>query len=1055
MKFKIIVFAFAFISLAFSQEVTVEAFDEQQNNSSHLTLRLRVLNNSLDTLRDVRVRYFLNYEKGRNLNISPYYLAGANISVDTLGTLLAIDIETPILAPGFFPNQSGICFGLNYTDNEEFHKDENFSYPDAKTFVSASNILLYVEGSLVFGTSPVDEGIPKLRIMEFQPENGKNQGAWIKIKNIGKQNVFLKYIFLQDSSNTQRYELTDKDRQKLFSQDSVVLCVSSPCKEGVYLKNISLGNSGELILGYGSNWLDYVAWGKEGNKSIKAMNYGVWSKNKDYIKTKRESFGPSLPYKKGNFFRRMISDEFSSLSWLPYSENEFDALKKNLPNSVPFSWNNGSRIVLPANKALHFAWVPVLGAKSYQLKIYSEDSLLIYQKETNTTFADVFIPDGKYLWGVESKSDTRENFLESNAIVSSLFSVERISESVDYQDSFTLNVIPFAARKDTRLLVPNWGMYADVREWDQSHVGKSHWDEEEAWRCWVVGIQTLNYYFGGNLTQDEIKIHGMNERGNSDWILGVFPLASAGGGSQEVVQNTLSWALGNISINYYEETPSDSLVRAFIKNGLPLYVGTNSHIMVMDAYRVRGDGQMEVRFLNPHNDGESEWQIFSSAGIVHYWTYEKPLQVLNADSLVFKDSDEDGLVDYDEIYRFHTNPNNEDSDGDGINDKVEIWSYTIRETPNRKQAYSDSMMNPIDMQNGTWILGVEKELFADADNDGIRAELDVDSDDDGLLDGKEDLNKNGIIEEGETDPYIADVFKRPVYAEDDVPGNFALYSLGKISLNDGSSCRFYKSYQSVNSCSFASESESDYFSLSLAAKNRINLVHSKGGVLVRNRDTVNFVYIYSDKDKKPSLNIQKGASALGFAYVSNENWPWSVNRELETFDVGSETKIIRSGEELFLSDGAKYETLKIESGGILRLGTGNVKIGNLQLEAGSFIEFTSLGSETILQAKNSIIWRSQIIPKISNNYYATRRNLSAAKGFKLIYQGTETAFIEGEWAGTIYAPYARLVLGQANKNIFGRFMGNGITIHQYAKLYAVPFEPNSETAVVLQKGKGL
>ena len=36
MKFKIIVFVFAFISLAFSQDVIVEAFDEQQNQYANL-----------------------------------------------------------------------------------------------------------------------------------------------------------------------------------------------------------------------------------------------------------------------------------------------------------------------------------------------------------------------------------------------------------------------------------------------------------------------------------------------------------------------------------------------------------------------------------------------------------------------------------------------------------------------------------------------------------------------------------------------------------------------------------------------------------------------------------------------------------------------------------------------------------------------------------------------------------------------------------------------------------------------------------------------------------
>ncbi|WP_308604581.1 hypothetical protein [uncultured Fibrobacter sp.] len=62
-------------------------------------------------------------------------------------------------------------------------------------------------------------------------------------------------------------------------------------------------------------------------------------------------------------------------------------------------------------------------------------------------------------------------------------------------------------------------------------------------------------------------------------------------------------------------------------------------------------------------------------------------------------------------------------------------------------------------------------------------------------------------------------------------------------------------------------------------------------------------------------------------------------------------------------------------------------------------------------------------------------------------QGNNPLFIEGDWAGTIFAPKAKLVLGQANKRIFGRFVGNGITVHQYASLYAVSFAPETETAI--------
>ena len=62
-------------------------------------------------------------------------------------------------------------------------------------------------------------------------------------------------------------------------------------------------------------------------------------------------------------------------------------------------------------------------------------------------------------------------------------------------------------------------------------------------------------------------------------------------------------------------------------------------------------------------------------------------------------------------------------------------------------------------------------------------------------------------------------------------------------------------------------------------------------------------------------------------------------------------------------------------------------------------------------------------------------------------QGNNPLFIEGEWAGTIFAPKAKLVLGQAKKEIYGRFVGNGITVHQFASLYAVAFAPATETTI--------
>ena len=42
---------------------------------------------------------------------------------------------------------------------------------------------------------------------------------------------------------------------------------------------------------------------------------------------------------------------------------------------------------------------------------------------------------------------------------------------------------------------------------------------------------------------------------------------------------------------------------------------------------------------------------------------------------IWKDSDNDGIMDFDEKKRFFTNPNDKDTDHDGVDDKSEIRQY--------------------------------------------------------------------------------------------------------------------------------------------------------------------------------------------------------------------------------------------------------------------------------------------------------------------------------------------------------------------------------------------
>jgi hypothetical protein len=74
-----------------------------------------------------------------------------------------------------------------------------------------------------------------------------------------------------------------------------------------------------------------------------------------------------------------------------------------------------------------------------------------------------------------------------------------------------------------------------------------------------------------------------------------------------------------------------------------------------------------------------------------------------------------------------------------------------------------------------------------------------------------------------------------------------------------------------------------------------------------------------------------------------------------------------------------------------------------------------------------------------------------AKGFKMIQHSSKKLFIEGPWGGTIYAPLSELILGQATKAVYGRFLGKKITVHQYTKVFRVDFLPNISLEVAQLK----
>ncbi|WP_173475430.1 hypothetical protein [Fibrobacter succinogenes] len=860
------VFLLAFFGFVYAQSpISVEAYDEQGNNQSQITLRLKLINNTSDTLYNIHARYFLNNEKNRTLKIAPYYMEGVSVSLDTIEDYLAVKISFPVIAPGVFPNSSGISLGMRYSDDSSFHKQGNYSYPIGSSFTETDRIPVYY---------------------------------------------------------------------------------------------------GDVIL---------------------------------------VGFAPGI-----------------------------------LPDANPISMVSGSELLLDSTKRVRFAWREVEGANSYKLTVLSAtDSSMLIQKETEKTRVDTALNEGDYFWRVESSEFVVGNGFWDKVVdftKQAWNSVHTFLDKIIVDGVNPLIRTPLAARKDTYLLDVKWGEMSIVREWDRPHLHHELYDEEESYRCWAVGAQMLNHYYKGNVTQDEIKLKFKSNRNLlvfkdsvSSVILGAFLHSYQGAMSTDSFETVLYWTLNsNVTLNKNNRSPTESEVKLFLKDSVPLYIWTHTHVEILDAYKKTLDGNFFVRVVNTDNNGDTAWVSLDSAKIEGFMAPQVVGPVRMSDSLIHKDSDGDGLMDYDELYRFGTDSTKYDSDGDSISDKIEIMSYTILES-----LYGDSSKVS---------KGVDALQFADVDKDNYRAEHDLDSDGGGVSDGKEDLNFNGMQDNAESSPYNADddfFIAEPIL---DIPDTFTIYALNELRINDGVKCskadrEVLGSLRNV-ACSVASESQKIEYAVNIGRSVIVNHIASKGGVFLRDRSiAVAPIKIYSLPDLSLNPFAQGRARIRSVSMCLLQSlWPYKVENISSLLNVGNSFKEIFYKEIYTLKNGDTFKSLKVHPGGKLLIEPGEMFVGDIQLESGSRIQFTEPGRKTVIHANGSVIWRSWTL---------NDDKIQVAKGFKLIQHSSETMFVEGQWAGTILAPNADLVLGQSNKTLYGRFLGRNVDVHQYSSVYNVYFDPET------------
>jgi hypothetical protein len=256
--------------------------------------------------------------------------------------------------------------------------------------------------------------------------------------------------------------------------------------------------------------------------------------------------------------------------------------------------------------------------------------------------------------------------------------------------------------------------------------------------CVRASTRMMASYYGGSLTMDRLSYYILQE-----WSGNTHPGTNDSNPDNDLGFNRgmyypdeedeiISWAL-KTSITTPGGKPVFSDLKTWIDGNRPIMFRRPGHMMVIDGYRDDATGQF-VHVLDPDQPPDLErWQDYSTQTIDGYWVGPTSGTARSDETAVSSDSDGDGIMDFDEVRRFFTDPYDVDSDNDWVPDKQDMREYVFDNTGSYNHRGSD------------W------------DGDGVRKELDADNDNDGTPEGCEDTNYNGKYEStlGETDNFNA------------------------------------------------------------------------------------------------------------------------------------------------------------------------------------------------------------------------------------------------------------------------------------------------------------
>jgi hypothetical protein len=293
--------------------------------------------------------------------------------------------------------------------------------------------------------------------------------------------------------------------------------------------------------------------------------------------------------------------------------------------------------------------------------------------------------------------------------------------------------------KDTSMLLLEHPVPIGVHTWDADHGDLDEEDPSDNANCGLASLAMMNHYVGGDLNQDRIGYEVLKDR----------PPVAATGPEHDLMYGQGLWphtemrtayefALGTTARIEFQRPNMPQLdyarsmwadLKSSLERGKPvlIYSPDPSHFFVVVGYELQNGRKFLI--VNDPWDGQVRLDL-GDADVVRFyvsWVYYVPAGDFTGrmqEATVTQDSDGDGVVDFDESQRFHTDPRSNDTDGDGVGDKQDIYASVF------------------DNSYGYARFGTGR----DEDNDGRPMELDPDSDAGGCKDGDEDRNGNGIYE---------------------------------------------------------------------------------------------------------------------------------------------------------------------------------------------------------------------------------------------------------------------------------------------------------------------